>query len=382
MAKSVLLLLAAVWLVWPATHLQRSVTAQGLETSDYLLGAGSAATAAEFETFEDSLALLNSGGRGRGGRGGVSNLGGFRGVKDFEQFQAAYYYIGGSPRAYESSNPSQTPVPDGAERGLNYVPQPNDQKLCSTCVGQAVATAAQISLAYALRRPVEQLPVSPLSIYYCAQGGRTCLTGWDIQPALLQLENNPQLLLPKKCFDAANARDTEAELSDWSSTCAAAAAGSAKPECKAITKEHPKYKCTYKSLSGFYQIQQAIRRSGAVITRIAMPDDFEVQFNHTKRFTSGLELPPYRFNTSAKVAYAHAAVITGYDNDNFTWTILNSYGRGDAADQTRLRGGVTADGMFKIYMGLAGVGTPEKSYAGMCVPLATHTLLLHGPCHH
>lgn len=28
--------------------------------------------------------------------------------------------------------------------------------------------------------------------------------------------------------------------------------------------------------------------------RIAMPDDFEVQFNHTKRFTSGLELPPYR----------------------------------------------------------------------------------------
>lgn len=69
-------------------------------------------------------------------------------------------------------------------------------------------------------------------------------------------ENNPQLLLPKKCFDAANARDTEAELSDWSSTCAAAAAGSTKPECKAITKEHPKYKCTYKSLSGFYQIQQ------------------------------------------------------------------------------------------------------------------------------
>jgi len=62
----------------------------------------------------------------------AGNLGGFRGLKDFEQFQAAYYYIGGSPRAYESSNPSQTPVPDGAERGLNYVPQPNDQKLCST----------------------------------------------------------------------------------------------------------------------------------------------------------------------------------------------------------------------------------------------------------
>jgi hypothetical protein len=55
------------------------------------------------------------------------------------------------------------------------------------CVGQAVATAAQISLAYALRRPVEQLPISPQSIYYCSQGGKTCLTGWDIQPALLQL---------------------------------------------------------------------------------------------------------------------------------------------------------------------------------------------------
>jgi hypothetical protein len=48
-------LLLVVWLVWPASNLQRSVTGQGLETSDYLLGAGSAATAAEFENFEDAL---------------------------------------------------------------------------------------------------------------------------------------------------------------------------------------------------------------------------------------------------------------------------------------------------------------------------------------
>lgn len=53
--------------------------------------------------------------------------------------------------------------------------------------------------------------------------------------------------------------------------------------------------------------------------RIAVPDDFNYQFNFSVRTTSGLKLPPYVYNASAKVAYGHAAVIVGYDNDNFTW---------------------------------------------------------------
>lgn len=53
--------------------------------------------------------------------------------------------------------------------------------------------------------------------------------------------------------------------------------------------------------------------------RIAIPDDFNIQFNYTKRNMSGMDLPPYTYNASAKTSYGHAALIVGYDNQNFTW---------------------------------------------------------------
>lgn len=58
---------------------------------------------------------------------------------------------------------------------------------------------------------------------------------------------------------------------------------------------------------------------GAVITRIIIPDDFNIQFNNSVSNTPGLDLPPYRENVTAKPAFGHAALIVGYDNDNFTW---------------------------------------------------------------
>jgi hypothetical protein len=48
-------------------------------------------------------------------------------------------------------------------------------------------------------------------------------------------------------------------------------------------------------------------------------DDFEVQFNASARYVSGMKWPPYRYNASARVSYGHAAVITGFKNDDYTW---------------------------------------------------------------
>jgi hypothetical protein len=48
-------------------------------------------------------------------------------------------------------------------------------------------------------------------------------------------------------------------------------------------------------------------------------------------------------------------------------SVLNSWGYGSAPGQLRSKG-VTGDGLFKIHMGLAGVGTPDNTYAG-----AAHT---------
>ena len=49
----------------------------------------------------------------------------------------------------------------------------------------------------------------------------------------------------------------------------------------------------------------------------------------------------------------HCCCCCRTDNDNYTWTMLNSWGTGLNSRQTR-NAGVTADGLFKISMGLAG----------------------------
>jgi hypothetical protein len=58
--------------------------------------------------------------------------------------------------------------------------------------------------------------------------------------------------------------------------------------------------------------------------RIAVYDDINVQFNASARNKTALQLPPYRRNITARLQYGHAAVIVGYNNTDFTWTILNS----------------------------------------------------------
>jgi hypothetical protein len=81
------------------------------------------------------------------------------------------FYIGGSPPEYNSFNRSQTPG------GFNYVPPPREQDACNSCVGQSVAAAVQMSLAYTTRQLVDKFNVSAGALYYCVAGGRTCKTG-------------------------------------------------------------------------------------------------------------------------------------------------------------------------------------------------------------
>uniref|UniRef100_A0A383W9S6 Peptidase C1A papain C-terminal domain-containing protein n=1 Tax=Tetradesmus obliquus TaxID=3088 RepID=A0A383W9S6_TETOB len=341
----------------------RLASGQGLSVSADNLGAGAEATANEFEQFESALELATTGGRGRGGRGSNNNLGGFSNPKSFATMQTAMYYIAGSPQVYDSSNPRHTPG------GLNYVGAVNDQKLCSTCVAQAITKAVQMSIAATLRNSSGQFAVSPQAFYYCAPpGGRSCKTGWDIPEALKAMTENPQWVVPSSCFNTAKLLkgQDEADVGEWSSICSAAAA-SATPACAAITKQQPLFRCSFKSLSSFYQIEQHIRAHGAVVTRMVVNNDFEVQFNASAKTKSGLSLPPYRYNVTARPSFAHAALITGYDNNNYTWTLLNSWGKGRDAGQLRASG-VTADGLFRMQMGLAGVGTPDATYAVSCYP--------------
>jgi hypothetical protein len=111
--------------------------------------------------------------------------------------QTTMYYVAGSPQSYQAWNASDT-------GNYSLVPPPYDQGSCATCVGHAVASAVQISLGYAIARWDQAQPfklarwsVSPGSVYYCSQGGRTCNTGWTI-PQALQVGYTQGHLYPKK----------------------------------------------------------------------------------------------------------------------------------------------------------------------------------------
>ncbi|WIA41425.1 hypothetical protein OEZ86_005008 [Tetradesmus obliquus] len=345
----------------------RPTAGQGLSATNEQLGANAQATATEFDTFEDLMALSTTGGRGRGSRGSSGNLGSsFREGKEFEQLQTATYYVGGSLQIYNSFDKLQTPG------GLDYVPKAREQGSCNSCVGQAVAAAVQMSLAYTTRQPVDNFDVSAGALYYCLSGGRTCKTGWDIPAALRALETNPQWMVPGKCFEAAQKKNSagaaESDISDFQGICLGTTSKSEDPVCSGIKKDQPRYSCSFKSLSSFWQVQQHIRTHGAAVTRIAVYDDFNVQFNRSAKDNTSMELPPYRRNTTAKLQYGHAALIVGYDNTDFTWTVLNSWGNGTTPSNPRKTGGITKDGMFRIRMGVAGVGTPDLTYGVVCEP--------------
>ncbi|WIA38981.1 hypothetical protein OEZ86_005133 [Tetradesmus obliquus] len=178
---------------------------------------------------------------------------------------------------------------------------------------------------------VDKWEVSAASLYYCSEGGRSCSTGYDIQ------QNLYDVAAQQRCSSPANS-------------------------------SQPWLKCEYKSLSTFWEIQRHIRNHGAVISRITVYNDFDVQVGEKVREQKGEAIPAIRTNATARPQYGHAALIVGYDNDNYTWTMLNSWGTGlKNSSQTR-KAGITADNLFKFSMGLAGVGAPDQTYGVSCSP--------------
>ncbi|WIA32991.1 hypothetical protein OEZ86_006150 [Tetradesmus obliquus] len=253
---------------------------------------------------------------------------------------------------------------------------------CSTCVGEAVAAAVQMAIASALDESAAGWDIDARSLYYCSLKGRTCKTGWDIPDAFKHIvDTAPDLLRPTGCLESKYPelvdRNKEPDIIDWEPYCKAANETAADGKCTAdkITRPKPLLKCSYRSLSNFYQMQQHIRKHGAIVSRIIMNDDWEVQFNETARNVSGLEWPPYKKNTTAKAVYGHAVALVGYNNQNYTWTGLNSWGKGST---NKDKEGITADGLFRINMGLAGVGTPEQTYGVACTVFPGNKKDLHG----
>jgi hypothetical protein len=89
----------------------------------------------------------------------------------------------------------------------------------------------------------------------------------------LQIDQAPELMRPAKCLPSPS-RDQEPDVTDWGPYCEAAKKLAASGNCTntndKITREKPLLKCSYRSLSNFYQMQQHIRNHGAIVSRIIM----------------------------------------------------------------------------------------------------------------
>ncbi|KAF8063660.1 MSL1 [Scenedesmus sp. PABB004] len=370
-----LVLLAAALLLGGWTGGPLRAAGQGLEASSEQLGAGEAATASEFEVFEDALSLAaqSTGGRGNGGRGGT-NVGSttFTDTDRLAALQRGVYYLAGAAKEFGTcagldvrSGPRREVVQRRSDCNA-FVPPPRDQQECNTCVSQSVATAISMSAAATMQTDPRNWDASASSLFFCTAGGRSCKTGFDIQEQLHQaIDVAPQLIRPTSCLGTGsplNDDDEQAGRTNWGPACSAAEAA-----CADVSAAQPYLNCTYKSLSTFWQIQQHIRIHGSVVSRISVYDDWEVQFNASALDVDGEAWPPYRYNSSAKPAFGHAVVIVGYNNTDYTWLILNSWGGGRTPGQSR-SSGVTRDGLVKVKMGLAGVGTPDQTFGVECAP--------------
>lgn len=157
----------------------------------------------------------------------------------------------------------------------------------------------QMAAAAAMEDDVDQWEVNAASQYYCAEGGRSC-TGYDIQENLREVvDKAPELIRPSSCIkgalqlkDAAN----EPNVNSWFPSCR-----QAQQECKATaSRNKPRLKCSYTSLSTFWEIQRWIRSNGAVISRITIYDDINVQFNKSAKQVMGEDWPAYKLNKTAK----------------------------------------------------------------------------------
>ncbi|WIA42641.1 hypothetical protein OEZ86_008611 [Tetradesmus obliquus] len=171
----------------------------------------------------------------------------FKSEASLQQLLLQLYNLGAVPAAYATNNASQTPG------GVNLLPRVRRQGRCGTCVAHAIAAGIEAALGASLQQDPRSFPfsISAGSIYFCSKGGRTCDTGWQIQPALQEvMDGNFELLRPSKCTAGTFLEDTDKqyEVSAWQQTCAAVGSKA----CPAADRGLPWVKCSFSSLSSFW----------------------------------------------------------------------------------------------------------------------------------
>ncbi|KAF6254343.1 hypothetical protein COO60DRAFT_329142 [Scenedesmus sp. NREL 46B-D3] len=224
-------------------------------------------------------------------------------------------------------------------------PHVQNQGLCATCVNAAISSAAEAAAAVEAGTNTSGIAFSPVYAYYCEPTMlRSCASGWTLKDALDGLASATVRYLPH----ATCTHNVDLErIRTVAPSQLPAACDAVYNKCLSLRLVS---ECTYTALTDFWEIQRAIRLSGAAITRVSVGADFVEYFQSNPR---GIYNLTSITNSSGTVP--HAVILTGYNNTGQYWWAQNSYGTAFANQ-----------GVFKIAYGTALVGNPNETYALSC----------------
>ncbi|WIA37224.1 hypothetical protein OEZ86_014174 [Tetradesmus obliquus] len=246
------------------------------------------------------------------------------------------------PVAYIAASPQVVAPQDRLLRMPAERPTVQNQGRCASCVNAAIASAVEAAVAAAAGTNGTGAAFSPMYAYYCEPPMlRSCGSGWAFEAALNNLASDTAKFLPNA--NCTQSVDLEA-IRNVAPSQLPAACDTVFNKC---SSNKPLAECSYKALSEFWEIQQAIRVNGAVVTRVSVGSNFVEYFQSNPKGV-------YNISTSDD-SIPHAVILIGYNNIEGYWWAQNSYGT-TFADQ----------GVFKIAYGIALAGNPNETYAINC----------------
>eukprot|EP00877_Chromochloris_zofingiensis_P013817 jgi/Chrzof1/868/Cz01g32030.t1 len=233
-----------------------------------------------------------------------------------------------SPATFNNRDPSYT-------GGVDVVKPPKDQHPCNACVGFAAISAAETALAVVLQKSARNISLSVQDLQFCSSGApRSCRTGWELEPALKELQNRWEVLTD---YCLPYAPDVRVEK---------ARADLCRKQCSNADPDASKGQFSYVPITELWHAQRLIRDFGNVVTPFHLTKEFRDFFGNPANKNK-----VYKPGPNTHFEEGHAVVLVGYNNEEEYWVVKNSWGP-DWAD----------GGFFKVAYGTSGILDGSKAF--------------------
>lgn len=222
----------------------------------------------------------------------------------------------------------------------------------------AVTSAAEIAVASVQRVDTGDISISPQGLYFCTDVTRDCTAGWNLPDALRQLQEKAAHIPTMGCLpyqpDITGQRTPDQLCSG---------------RCSDAQPYASQGKFSFKQISNILAAQQHIRQYGSVVSSFDVYDDLKPFFA-----VKGNVKKVYRPGKTARLAFGHAVVLVGYNNDEQYWIVQNSWGNWADGGYFKVRVGLTQM-TFMVYPqkpppGVVMLAAFKRGKWGLCQAMA------------